>query len=185
MANRKDVKNNTKTGDGSSKKVNGVITAIVAAGIILLIFFIFMFTEALIAGRYSIVNDTSKEIESVRIYFDNSNSEYYQLDIIDEYKTEDIISTRVAAGAEVKGSFDTVPLNSTDAGMVVAVMVDGEEIEYNSGFFNTNFKGRIDIRFYEEDGIVYLAVKASTGLFKSTKETGCDISYVLIDSNEQ
>lgn len=164
------------------KPINGFVTAIVITGIILLIAFLLLFTEALTAGKIVIKNDTSTNIDAVRIYFDNSNAEGYALGLsVTPFQTADLIHTPVGANSTIKGDFDEVGLNGMDAGLIVSLMIDGEEIDYNTGFFNVNYKGKITVHIFEENGVTYIKITATAGLFNSTASTSCDTTYKLMD----
>ena len=162
----------------------GMKTAVIVTAAVLAVIIIFAIVESSLAGTIKVINDTGYDIESLNIYFDNSIMTVVgEQQLLEEYVSDDIVSSSVKAGDTLKSSFDTIPLSGTYSGMIVEYkFADGEETEYNTGYFINNFKGRIVVKFYEENDNIYMSVKASTGIFGSTADTECDAVYNITNS---
>lgn len=165
----------SKQTNATTKKENGngklklPVGAIAAGAVVLVLIVIALLAESASTKRVVIKNDTKKEIESVRLYFENSDEDYY-------FVSDDLVNTPVAAGEKYSGSFE--PKSNIEAPgyfLMIRVKFAGEEeIETYAGYFTRTFTGKISLTFKEDGDNVRMSVKAGDGLFGSTKYTDCD-----------
>ncbi len=152
------------------------VKALAAAGAVLVLLVILLIAESANTRRIVIKNDTNKEIESVRLYFENSDEDYY-------FVSDDLVSTPVAAGEKYTGSFE--PQNNINAPgyfLIIRVKFAGEEeIETYAGYFTRTFTGKISLAFSQEEDNVLMNIKAGDGLFQSTRYTDCDEEQELYE----
>lgn len=161
------------------KKGSKIIILIVTFAVIMLILFFLMFSEAVASGKVTIINNTDINISKANIYFDNINSEIYLYTDEEPYRTDNLITASVKAGETVKGDFDNVNLYLKDAELFVELTVDDEELVYCGGEFNSDFKGKIQVKIYEEDDEVLINIKAVSGMLGLFSKTKCDVTYVF------
>lgn len=171
-------KNSLKNGL-QEKRGNKIILLIVSFAVIMLILFFLMFSEAVASGKVTIINNTSMDISKVDIYFDNINSDIYLYTDEEPYRSENIITASVNANETVTGDFDNVNLYLKDAELFVGLTVDGEDMVFCAGEFNTDFKGKVQIKIFEENDEVLINIKATSGVFGLFSETKCNVTYLF------
>lgn len=152
------------------KKLPVKIIAISAA--VLLLIIVAIVIEAVNSKRYTIINETGTDIESIVLYLENEDENYY-------YRSDNIAELSVAAGAKESGRFETVGGGYlSGASLMLQVKFEGrEEVLLYSGYFVNSFDGKIKLVFKEDSanpGNITVDIKAGTGLFQSTKNTDCD-----------
>lgn len=147
------------------------LIAVVAA--LLVIITIVVVIEAVNTRRISIENNTKKNIESIHVYIENYGE--------DDFNGEDIITTEIKAGDSYSGKFDSMePSRWMYASVSTVVKFEGEDEKYQfAGNFTREFNGKISIDFVEKNGDIVMNVKATDGIFKSTKFTNLDDSFKL------
>lgn len=141
-------------------KKKALIVGICAA--VILLFTVLIAVENSSEGKLIIENNTSKDLSSVSSYFMNEDA---------EYQSDDLVDIDLAAGENYKGSLpDLHELAGTASTFIVKFSFDGDtEKTLDSGYFNSNFKGKIKVSFDEDsEGNITIYVKASSGIFGST-----------------
>lgn len=155
-------------------KINskGALWGIIGGGVAVLAIIVLVVIESLSGGHLHIVNNTGRNIDKISIsFFDNEQ----------EMTVDWLFEDSVAAGEKVnykyEGYYDFTGMDCT---CDVDVAFEGyDPIFVYDGSFGRVFKGNFDIIFTEEDGEVYITMKAYEGLFKSTKGSGLDSKFRL------
>lgn len=152
-----------------TKKIT-LIASIVGA--ILLLSVILMIAEGLSKSKITIKNASSRNITAMQVYF---------LGYEGEFQTDNIVDISLDSGNTYKASLpDLSELKNTQSGLILKVTFENEdEVTIDSGFFNTKFDGKIKVVFEDDDLDVSMKVKATTGLFGSTRQNLCDDTYEM------
>ena len=153
----------------AKKKLKLPVKAIAASAAVLFLLVVALLVEAANTRRVVIKNGTERQIESIRLYFENTEEDFY-------FVSEDLVNTQIAAGEKYKGNFETQKYTQAPGYflMIRVKFADKEEAETYAGYFTRTFTGKISLNFTEEDGHILMSVKAGDGLFQSTKYTDCD-----------
>jgi hypothetical protein len=172
--------------NSSAVKSNASFFSKHKTGVLVLIFSLIVFAivacvliEAAKKNEYVIKNKTGMDIEYVRVYFQNSDLDY-------EYTSEDIINTPVSAHSKVRGAYTTPSdLENSGSSLMFEVKFEGKDAtEDYSGYFNTEYDGKIIMIFYtdpDDSDNVLMKVKAGEGLTNSADNTFCDEVISLFD----
>ncbi|MDE6874760.1 MAG: hypothetical protein K2P87_09935 [Lachnospiraceae bacterium] len=162
--------------ENTNGKLKLPVRAIAAGAVVIVLIVIALLVESANTKRIVIENDTDKDIESVRLYFENSDEDYF-------FMSEDLVNTPVAAGEKYTGSFQP-QTNIAAPGYFLMIRVKfagEEEIETYAGYFTRIFTGKISLDFTQKDDNVLMGIKAGDGLFNSTKYTDCDEEQELYE----
>lgn len=84
---------------GTKKKRRLPAEAFASGIAVLILIFVALLARAANTRRIVIKNNTGQEIESIRLYFENMEENFYFL-------SEDLANTQIAAGANYYGKFD-------------------------------------------------------------------------------
>ncbi len=159
---------NEKSSDKGSRL--GIKIAVAAVAVLLLIA-VMIIAEAATSRRYTIVNDTATDIESIVLYLENEDEDYY-------FRSENLVEMPVAADTKESGRFEEIEPYLSGASLMIQVKFVGkEEVVMYSGYFRAGFEGRIKIVFKddkENPGNITADIRAGHGLFMSTGATDCD-----------
>jgi len=152
-----------------SKKAKIIVLSII--GVILAGVIILVAIEGFSGKRYSIKNNTDKNISNIRVVFELAE---------EEGELKEIYSGPINAGSKVSGSFDAIDFDY-DAGDIGIYLTfeGGDTMFLFDGYIEGRFDGKIDMEFYQEDGSYLLKSTASTGLFGNTDSTGLDESVII------
>lgn len=166
MSKQTDV---TTEKENAKAKLKLPVKAIAAAAVVIVLLVIALLVESANTRRLVIYNETGKEIESIRMYFENTDEDFY-------FVSDDLINTSIPAREKYKGTFQTQSYTEAPGYfLIIRVKFAGEEeVETYAGYFTRTFTGKIKLTFTEEDGNVLMSIKAGDGLFQSTKYTDCD-----------
>lgn len=166
------VKGSTQTEreNSSGRKLPKKAITIAAAAIILII--ILLILEAINSNRYAFRNNTGTDIESLVLYFENADENFY-------YRSDNLVECAMKAGEKRNGRFE--PLSSAympGSFLIIEVKFEGrDKVMLYSGYFTNSFSGKINLVFDEDsanEGNITVAIKAGEGLFQSTRSTDCD-----------
>lgn len=154
---------------GTKKKRRLPAEAFASGIAVLILIFVALLARAANTRRIVIKNNTGQEIESIRLYFENMEENFYFL-------SGDLANTQIAAGANYYGKFDVQDYAQAPGYfLMIRVKFAGrEEAETYAGYFTRTFTGKICLIFTEEEDNIHMSVKAGDGLFQSTKYTDCD-----------
>ncbi len=163
-----------------SKKAGGVNkkTVFIAIGIVAIaLIVIAILVEALKKNAYSIVNNTSEEIEYIKVYFEDVNNG-------NSYCSDYFIDTKVGAKAKTSGSYVTPAGHGSYATrlMFIVKFAGREETVNYSGYFTSEYSGKITIKFIadsEDSNNILMKVKAGEGITNSASNTYCDETISL------
>ena len=152
-----------------SKKTKIIVISVVA--VLLVAILVMVAIEGFSGCRYSIKNNTDKNITSLRVVFEAAEEEY-------EYA--DMYNGALEAGKSVSGSFKPVEFDEDGGDLGIYITFEGsEEMFCFDGYFEGRFDGKVDMEFYVEEGTVSLKTTATTGLFGSTENTALDESVII------
>ena len=130
-----------------------------------------MTIEAKNTEKLVIKNNSAVDIESISLYFEDTEEEDYDILPRDA-------AVSVAAGEKYTGKYTAQPgLNPYGSFLMIRVKFAGrEEVQTYAGYFTRTFTGKIKIEFMdsETDDNILMKIKAGDGLFQSTKFTDCD-----------
>lgn len=156
-----------------SKKTKIIVLSIVA--VLLVAILVMVAIEGFSGCRYSIKNNTDKNITSLRVVFEAAEEEY-------EYA--DMYNGALEAGKSVSGSFKPVEFDEDGGDLGIYIKFEGsEEMFCFDGYFEGRFDGRVNMEFYVEDGVVNLKSTAVTGLFGSSENTSLDESVIVFNDD--
>lgn len=152
-----------------SKKAKIIVLSII--GVILTGVIVIVALEGFSGKRYSIKNNTDKNISNIRVVFELAE---------EEGELQEIYSGPINAGSKVSGSFDAINFDY-DAGDIGVYLTfeGGDTMFLFDGYIEGRFDGKIDMEFYQEDGSYLLKSTASTGLLGKTDTTGLDESIII------
>ena len=155
----------TKHTEENPKKKLVLIGSIIAA--FFLIAFLIIGIESAGKNRLIIENNTSKNLEYVKLNFAS-----YDTDYADEVFFED--SLKAQETLKVKTS--TKKLHGTEARLFVTFKFEGEEEKsIDNGSFNYNFSGKTMIEFNEaSEDVITMDVSIKEGIFGNNKHNECD-----------
>lgn len=142
----------------------------VSAGAAVLVLIVIALLAKMANTRWVVIkNETEHEIESIQLYFENSDEDFY-------FVSDDLVNTKVAAGRKYIGRFEAQKYTESPGYflMIRVKFADREEAETYAGYFTRTFTGKINLAFTEKDGSILMSIKAGDGLFQSTKYTDCD-----------
>lgn len=153
---------------GLSKKT--IITVIASVAVLALIL-VLVLIENSGKGRFIISNETGRDLDRVVVGFVDTEGDF----------TDMLFSSPVAAGKKYDDKEDvSFTFYGSPAEMAIGYTFAGtEQVMLADGWFETEFDGKIKIRFYEKGGKTYLSMKATDGLFGSTDRTNLDVTFVL------
>jgi len=156
-----------------SKKTKIIVISVVA--VLLVAILVMVAIEGFSGCRYSIKNNTDKNITSLRVVFEAAEEEY-------EYA--DMYNGALEAGKSVSGSFKPVEFDEDGGDLGIYIKFEGsEEMFCFDGYFDGRFDGRVNMEFYVEDGVVNLKSTAVTGLFGSSESTSLDESVIVFNDD--
>ena len=156
-----------------SKKTKIIILSVVA--VILIVVIAMVAIEGFSGCRYSIKNNTGKNITSLRVVFEAAEEEY-------EYA--DMYNGELNAGKSVSGSFKPVEFDVDGGDLGIYIKFEGcEELFCFDGYFEGRFDGKVNMEFYVEEGVVNLKTSATTGLFGSSESTSLDESVIVFNED--
>ncbi|MBR4540773.1 MAG: hypothetical protein IKO54_01205 [Lachnospiraceae bacterium] len=156
-----------------SKKTKIIVLSVVA--VLLVAILVMVAIEGFFGCRYSIKNNTDKNITSLRVVFEAAEEEY-------EYA--DMYNGALEAGKSVSGSFKPVEFDEDGGDLGIYIKFEGsEEMFCFDGYFEGRFDGRVNMEFYVEDGVVNLKSTAVTGLFGSSENTSLDESVIVFNDD--
>lgn len=156
-----------------SKKTKIIVFSVVA--VLLVAILVMVAIEGFSGCRYSIKNNTDKNITSLRVVFEAAEEEY-------EYA--DMYNGALEAGKSVSGSFKPVEFDEDGGDLGIYIKFEGsEEMFCFDGYFEGRFDGRVNMEFYVEDGVVNLKSTAVTGLFGSSENTSLDESVIVFNDD--
>ncbi|MBQ9118584.1 MAG: hypothetical protein IJY09_00820 [Lachnospiraceae bacterium] len=153
-----------------TENLRGKLIAAIIAVVVLVV--VILVAEVAGSRRYTIINETGTDIESIVLYLENEYEDDY-------FRSENIAELSVAAGAKETGRFETVGGGYlTGASMMMEIKFEGrDKVLLYSGYFVNSFDGRIKLVFKEDaenPENITVDIKAGTGLFQSTRNTDCD-----------
>ena len=156
-----------------SKKTKIIVLSVVA--VLLVAILVMVAIEGFSGCRYSIKNNSDKNITSLRVVFEAAEEEY-------EYA--DMYNGALEAGKSVSGSFKPVEFDEDGGDLGIYIKFEGsEEMFCFDGYFEGRFDGRVNMEFYVEDGVVNLKSTAVTGLFGSSESTSLDESVIVFNDD--
>ena len=156
-----------------SKKTKIIIISVVA--VLLLAVIILVAIEGFSGCRYSIKNNTDKNITSLRVVFEATEEEF-------EYA--DMYNGALLAGKSVSGSYKPIEFDEDGGDLGIYITFEGsEEMFCFDGYFEGRFDGKVDMEFYVEEGTLSLKTTATTGLFGSTENTALDESVIIFNED--
>lgn len=166
MSKQTDV---TAKKENTKAKLKLPVKAIAVGAAVIALLVIALLAESANTRRLVIENETHKEIESIRLYFENTDEDFY-------FVSDDLVNTSIPANEKYKGTFQTQSYTEAPGYfLIIRVKFAGEEeIETYAGYFTRTFTGKLKLTFTQEDESVFMSIKAGDGLFQSTKYTDCD-----------
>ena len=161
MAKRRGEKE--KLAESSPKKL--ILIGGVIAGFFLIAFLLMVF-ESVEKNRLVIENNTSKNLEYVKLNFES-----YDTDYVDKVFFESSLD----ANKTIKEKTSTKDLYGTEARLIVTFKFEGEEEKsIDNGWFNFNYSGKTMIEFNEvSDDVITLDVNIKEGLFGISNYNEC------------
>ena len=152
-----------------SKKAKIITFSVI--GVILACVIILVAIEGFSGRKYTIKNNTDKNITNIRLVLELAE---------EETELQELYDGPLNAGSKVSGSFKTedFDLDAGDLGIYLT-FEGGETMFLFDGYFEGRFDGKINMEFYQEEGTYRLKSTASSGLFGSTENTGLDESVIV------
>lgn len=154
--------------NSSSKKV--VIFSITCAVVLLFIFGLILIENSG-KGRFILTNETGRDLDRVVVGFVNAEGDFTDL----------LFDSAVASGHTINEKEDlSFSFYDGPAELAIGYTFNGtEQVMLAEGWFESEFFGKIKIRFYEKGGNTYLSMKATEGLFGSTLRSNLDYTFIL------
>ena len=158
-----------------SKTAKIIIFSVI--GVLLAVVFLLIILENVSKNKFSIVNNTDKNITSLNVIFETEEEG------VDQGL---IYEGPLNKGEKVTGRFDTVDFSLLDGDIGIYVTFEGyEEIYCYDGMFSGKFDGKVDLEFYQSEGEYRLKSNASVGLFNNTDNTQMENNEIFFDLEEE
>lgn len=154
---------------GSKAKV--IIISIVAVLVVAVMALIVI--EGLGKRTVKIVNNTDKNISSLKVMFET------------EDESEELISLYDGAlnsGEKYTGSYEPMDFSDYGADLGMLVTFEGEnEIYVYDGYFYDRFEGSVDIDFHQAEGEYRATLSATTGIFRNDDNSAMKDDEIYFD----
>ena len=155
------------------KLSKGALCGIIAAVAVVVLVIALVIVEAVGSGTLIINNKTGRNVATFDISFIDDDT-----DKIVDY----LFSDPVKAGEKLKLDYgDAMDFRGKSVSCVMKVLFEGYDtpVVIYDGQFTTKVHGTFSFTFTEDEEDVYLAAKATEGLFASAKGTDMDTEFVI------